>query len=97
MKKNVPALGFIIGLILPVFGLLLVYLLKFSDVTLSLFLKTLFSNGDLAGKILTLSVLVNLIPFVYYTNKRLDYTARGLFYVTMIYVLLILMVMYVWN
>ena len=97
MKKNVPILGFIIGLILPMLGLVLVYFLKFKGVGFEAFFKGFFADGKVAAKILTLSILINLAPFIYYTNKRLDHTARGVFVVTMIYVAFILLLKYVWN
>lgn len=96
MKKNVPVIGFVLGLILPMIGLLLVYLLKFRNVTVEVFLKSFFSDGKIAAKILTLSLLANLAPFIYYTNKRMDQAAKGVFAVTMIYVVFILGLMYVW-
>lgn len=97
MKRNVPIFGFIIGALLPVLGLGVIYLAKFTDVSFTYFLKTIMSDGKVAGKVFTLSILINLLPFIYYTNRRLDYTARGIFIATMIYVAFILLVMYVWN
>lgn len=97
MKKNVPILGFLMGLFLPLIGLLIVYKLKFNGVGFSSFMRGFFADGKIAAKILMLSILINLIPFVYYTNKRLDHTAKGIFVVTMIYVVFILYLMYVWN
>jgi hypothetical protein len=97
MKKNIPILGFIMGALLPLLGLILVYFLKFRGVGMDSFIKGFFADGKVAAKIMTLSLLINLVPFVYYTNKRLDHTARGIFIATMIYVMFILLLMYVWN
>jgi hypothetical protein len=43
-----------------------------------------------------LSLLANLVPFVWFTSKRLDFWARGVFIATMIYVLFIVLIKFVW-
>jgi hypothetical protein len=96
MKKNIALFGFFIGAILPLLGMVLVYFLKFNGVGFTPFIKAFFADGKIAAKILMLSVLINLIPFIYYTNRRLDLTGKGIFIATMIYVVFILFLMYVW-
>jgi len=46
--------------------------------------------------VLTLSLLLNLIPFVYCTSKRYDYAMRGIVIATMIYALIIFLLMFIW-
>jgi hypothetical protein len=41
-------------------------------------------------------LLINLIPFVYFNMKRLDYAMRGVFIATMLYALFIVLVKFVW-
>jgi amino acid permease len=97
MKRNFPIFGLIIGLLLPLLGFYIVYLLLFEGTTLSGFFSSMVSNPKVASKVLSLGILINLIPFVYYTNKRLDLTARGLFVATMLYVVFILLIRFAWT
>jgi hypothetical protein len=50
----------------------------------------------MASKVLTLGLLINLVPFVYFVFKHLDYALRGVFIATMLYALLIVLIMFVW-
>jgi len=61
------------------------------------YFSTIFHNGRFGSIIISLSVLLNVIPFLYYTSKRLDYTARGLVIATMLYFVLMVLIKYVWN
>jgi hypothetical protein len=96
MKRNVSVLGFIIGLVLPLLGIYIVYLVKFGGETLSSFFQLLVHNTDVAASVLSLSVLVNIIPFIYYTNRRLDLTARGILIATLLYGVVFILLKFVW-
>ena len=97
MKRNVPILGFIIGIIMPVIGMLLVYLILFHNSSFGDFFKVLRHSHDEAAKVLSLSILLNILPFIFYTNKRLDLTARGILIATILYAVLIILLRFVWN
>jgi hypothetical protein len=96
MKRDVPVIGFIIGLLLPVVGVFIMYLLWGHNSGFGSFLHSLTRLKGMASKVLTLGLLINLIPFVYCVFKRYDYTLRGIFTATMLYVVFIILVMYVW-
>ncbi len=96
MKRNVPVLGFILGIIMPLLGLLLFYLVKFSGMGMEEFISVLLRNHEETAKILSLALIANLIPFIYYTSKRLDLTARGVLISTMLYAVLIVLLKFVW-
>lgn len=97
MKRNVPIFGFLIGLLLPVLGLFIVFLILGGDYNgISDFLRSIFNNGKVAALYLTLGLLINIAPFIFYTNKRLDLTARGILVATMLYAVLIVLIKYVW-
>lgn len=68
----------------------------FRGSTLGYYYATLYTNRKVASMILTLSLLLNLIPFLYYTSKRLDYTARGILIATILYAVFIILIKYVW-
>ncbi len=96
MKRNVPALGLVIGLVFPILGMLVMYLIKFNGTPFNGFVNALVHDHKVAAMILSLSLLANAIPFIYYTNKRLDLTARGILIATMLYAVLIVMLRFVW-
>jgi hypothetical protein len=60
------------------------------------FVKSLTHLKGMASKVFTLSLLINILPFLFYTSKRLDYTARGIFIATMIYAVVIVFFKFVW-
>jgi len=96
MKRNIPILGFIIGLFLPIVGLVVMYFLWGNHQGFFEFVRMLTHLKGMAGKVFTLSLLANLIPFVFYTSKRLDLTAKGIFIATMIYAVIIVFIKFVW-
>jgi len=97
MNRNVPIFGFIIGLVFPVLGILTMYLIKFNGTSFDAFFSAMNGDHKLAAMVLSLSLLANIIPFVYYTNKRLDLTAKGILIATMLYALVIVLLRFVWN
>jgi len=96
MNRNVPIFGFVIGILLPIIGLFIMYGLWGHGEGMGKFLHELTVLRGMAAKVMTLSLLVNLVPFVYYTGKRLDYTARGIFVATMLYAMVVVLVKFVW-
>ncbi len=92
MKINVPIVGFIIGLFMPFIGVAIMYALwGRGGETFGSFIRSLFVMHDLGGKVFTLSLLANLAPFIYFTSRRNDYAARGVFVITMLYVVFIVL------
>jgi len=97
MKRNVPILGFVIGALTPLLGFVIVYLIfRNGSQSLGDFFSNYWSNNRTFAKLMTLSLLANLAPFVYCNSKRLDYISRGIFVATMLYVVFIILLMFVW-
>ena len=96
MKRNVPFLGLIIGLFTPVIGLGIVYLILFRGGGFEDFWRLMVNNHDKAAFVISLAVLANIAPFIYYTNKRYDLTARGILIATMLYAVLMILLKWVW-
>ena len=96
MKRDSPILGFVIGLFLPFVGLIIMYFVWGNHNGFGNFLKSLTYQPGLASKVLTLSLLPNLVPFVYCNMKRIDYTMRGIVIATMLYAVLIILIKFVW-
>ncbi|RYZ50454.1 MAG: hypothetical protein EOP49_13950 [Sphingobacteriales bacterium] len=90
MKRNVPVLGLFLGLLFPLLGMLAMYLVRFSNMSVAEFFKTIFDSPKVGAMILSLGLIANLIPFLFYTSRRLDLTARGVLVATMLYAVLII-------
>lgn len=95
MRLNQPIVGLVIGLIMPMFGLIVVYFMQSSGLSFEDFISRTASSNDLAGKVITLSVLANLIPFLYFNRRRLDYTVKGIVIATILYMVLFIYVKFV--
>lgn len=91
-----PISGFIIGLLLPLLGMYIMYLLWGRHESIGLFVSALTHRSGMAARVVLLGLLINLAPFTYFNFKRLDYALRGVFMATMLYALLIVLMMFVW-
>lgn len=97
MNRNVPIFGLLLGILFPVLGLIVIYFIKFSNTgNIGEYFNVLWNNHHTAALMLAFSLFANLIPFIYYTNKRLDQTAKGVLIGTMLYAVLIVLLKYVW-
>ncbi len=96
MKGNIPIVGFILGALCPLIGLVILYNLWGQGEGLMPFTKLLFKMPGQASKVFTLSLLVNLLPFLFFMYKRMDYALRGVFIATMLYAVLIVLIKFVW-
>ena len=86
-KKDSLQLGLILGLIGPMLGLLVIYLVRedFRSLGFGEYLEFVFNDKRLITSIGTLSLLANVILFTIYVNTRRDKTAKGIFIITLIY------------
>jgi len=99
MKRDVPIIGFTIGILLPVLGFVIMYAWWGKIVhgmSLGEFISSLSFDHKAFAKVLTMSLLINLAPFVYCNSKRYDYTMRGIVVATMLYAVVIVLMLYVW-
>ncbi len=99
MKRDVPIIGFIYGLLLPVLGLMIMYLWwgkGLHHLSVNEFFSRLSRDHEVFARVLTMSILINLIPFVYCNYRRYDYTMRGVVIATMLYAVLIVLLKFVW-
>ena len=96
MKLNNPVVGLIIGLLGPFLGILIMKFLWFRHDEFGDYIHRLVVSKDITFKILSLSLLVNLAPFIFFNSRRYDNGARGVFIATMLYVVFIVLIRYVW-
>ncbi len=93
LKQDKLSLGIILGLLTPFIAFLLYYFAVFYPKGQSLgdVLTQFKNNSYLIPKIISICLLANGIVFYLYTRKRRDLTARGIFLVTLLYAIVILL------
>ncbi|MFV0289940.1 MAG: hypothetical protein ACK5IJ_03460 [Mangrovibacterium sp.] len=89
-KRDKISLGLLIGMILPAFTFVLIYLSRGEDVGLSVYIITLWKIKALT-LILTFSVLPNLLFFMLFNKLKYELAMRGVMMATVIYGLLMLL------
>jgi hypothetical protein len=85
LKRDNLKLGLVLGLIGPLLGLVVIYFIKYSSSSFKDFLDEFFNNNRLITSIGSLSLLANVVFFTLYVNTGRDKTAKGIFLVTLIY------------
>ncbi len=85
LTKDNLRLGLFLGLVGPLLGLVVVYFTKFSAYSFREFLDYFMHDNRMITSIGSLSLLANAILFTIYINTNRDHTAKGIFIVTLIY------------
>jgi len=96
MLKNRPVVGFIYGVIGPLIGLLIMKLVWYSSRPMGDYLDMLRHDHETMFKVFSLALLVNLVPFNIFNRRRSYQASKGVLIATMLYVLFIVLVRYVW-
>jgi hypothetical protein len=95
MRLNQPIVGLFIGLIMPLFGFIVVYFVMGRGMSFNSFSEHLQVSNDALSKVISLSVLANLLPFLYFNRRRLDQGVKGIVIATMLYAVAFLYVKFV--
>ena len=85
LKKDNLKLGLILGLLGPLIGLVVIYYFKFSIVSFTEFLDLFINTNRLITSIGSLSLVANVVLFTIYINTHRDHTAKGIFMVTLVF------------
>ncbi len=86
LAKDNLKLGLLLGLITPMLVLILLYFLRFQeDYDFDEFLTSFFQKKQLITFFGVWCLVGNIALFTYYINTSRDRTARGIFAVTLIY------------
>ncbi|WP_143056490.1 hypothetical protein [Chitinophaga sp. YR573] len=94
LKKDHLGLGIVLGLLTPFVTFFIYYLLAVYmpyHRGLSEFVQILLSNRQMLPKIISICLLFNGAVFYIYTRQRKDLTAKGIFLVTMLYAITIIL------
>ena len=93
IRKNHFLTGFISGLIAPVIGFYIYYLISFRYMGFRSYISRLTELG-LEGGVISLSLIANLVLFFYFIKVKADSSARGVIGATFMYGLLIVILKY---
>ena len=85
LKKDNLQMGLALGLILPVIIFLLIYLVRFNDRPLDDFFREFVNSKGLITFFGVWCLVSNIALFTYYVNTNKDRTAKGIFAVTLLY------------
>ena len=89
-KRDNLKLGLILGLLGPLTGLVVIYFIKFSSYTFFDFLDYFINDNKMITSVGSLSLLANIVLFTLYINTHRDSTAKGIFILTVVYGICIL-------
>ena len=85
LKKDNFRLGLALGLIGPLLGLVSIHLIKFPSYSFMDFLTYFMNDNKMITSIGALSLLANVIMFTIYINTHRDETAKGIFTLTVVF------------
>ena len=89
-NRNKLGFGFLLGLGLPLVVFIILYFLSKQEVSLTDYLVSLWRLGALL-KIMSLSVLPNLILFLHFYRIKYDLAARGVLMATFFYAFVVIL------
>src|SRR5262245_35877686 len=85
LKRDNLKLGLLLGLLGPILGLVIIYFIKYPSQSFFEFFDFFIHDNKMITSIGSLSLLANVILFTIYINTHRDHTGRGIFVVTLIY------------
>lgn len=90
MNRDQFFLGFILGILVPLFGILMFYTIQYlpDNISLSDFVYMIKSNHYIIPKILSLGMIACIPLITYYKNRRHYQTLKGVFVAIMLYVII---------
>ncbi|MBL7765619.1 MAG: hypothetical protein JNJ58_05975 [Chitinophagaceae bacterium] len=90
MNRDNYFLGALLGFIVPLFGILLLYMIRFMsrNVSLNGFIYLIQTNHSIIPKIISLGLIATIPLITYYKNRRRYTTLKGVFTLIILYALL---------
>ncbi|HVK98040.1 MAG TPA: hypothetical protein VM368_09485 [Flavisolibacter sp.] len=85
LKRDELKLGLILGFILPVIVFIIIYFSRFSGFGLDEFVTYFLRERSLVTFFGVWCLVANIALFTYYVNTQKDKTAKGIFAVTLLY------------
>jgi hypothetical protein len=92
LKNNNLKLGLLLGLILPIIIFLIIYYWRFSSLyDLNEFVLKFFKENQLITFFGAWCLVANIALFTYYINTNRDKTAKGIFAISLLYGIAVLL------
>jgi hypothetical protein len=85
LKRDNLKVGVLLGLITPLFVFVIIYLARFSGYSIGEFTSTFFRENRLITFFGVWCLVGNIALFTYYINSSRDRTAKGIFAITLLY------------
>ena len=85
LKRDNLKMGLILGLVTPFLVFLLIYLVRFSSYSFDEFIRVFFRENRIITFFGVWCLVGNIALFTYYINTARDKTAKGIFAVTLVY------------
>lgn len=97
-KNDSAALGFLVGILFPILGLILVYFLMYNSFGFKFYLNIFKGEPTFsaASKPISLAMITNLAPFYFFLNRRQYQMTKGIIIATAIYGVLFVLYKFVW-
>lgn len=101
-KGDVAILGWVLGIIFPCLGIFVLYWLQWTDMSLSQYLKMFTNvhnpyNMNQASKVISLAVIMNLIPFYFFLNRKAMQAVKGVVIASVLALLLVVFYKFIWQ
>jgi hypothetical protein len=87
LKKDSIALGIILGLLAPIISFIAYKYFKFGSIPFADIFEQMKLTPSLVSASIIISLVGNLVLFTFFLNKKIDKTAKGIFFVTCAYAL----------
>jgi hypothetical protein len=99
---DIAALGLLVGIAFPVIAILILFFFWPTSGTFGDYMHTFvsFSNSyemNKASKVLSLSMIANLIPFYFFLNKKYYLAVRGILMSMVLFFVLLILYRFVWS
>lgn len=85
LKNDNLKFGIVLGLLAPILVFFIIYLARFSEYTFGEFIHVFFKENRLITFFGVWCLVGNVALFTAYINTRRDETAKGIFAVTLVY------------
>jgi hypothetical protein len=85
LNKDNLQLGILLGLLLPLLVFFLIYIIRFNEAELADFVQTFANQKGLITFFGVWCLVSNIALFTYYVNTQKDRTAKGIFAITLVY------------
>jgi len=94
LKRDDIRLGMVLGFIAPLLGVVLYYFIAFAGlhVSFSEFIGYLCRSKRILTGVSSISLIANAVLFTFYVNARKDKTIKGIFLVTVVYGIAVLLI-----